>query len=209
MKILTIIFIMLLLPAAPLLAADSTMTKAAAAMGREMDRQLADRFGQQEGTINGISVIITTPVDLNDFEASNPVARQMQEELSRWFIQAGYSVQEVRQGKALLMRPYTGELLLTRNKELMHDRQARSALTLAATYSLTSRNMIFNVRLMQTGGTEVYAMSNITLPISGELRGMISTNLASAANDGSSGGGMRGHSYNDFLIEPSVFNRLP
>ncbi|MDL2285659.1 hypothetical protein LJB93_02825 [Desulfovibrio sp. OttesenSCG-928-F07] len=208
MKILSFILMILLIPAGYGLAAESPMSKAAAAMGREMDRQLADRFGQQEGTINGISVIITTPVDLNNFEESNAVARQMQEELSRWFIQFGYSVQEVRQGKALLMRPSTGELLLTRNKDLISERKAKSALTLVATYSLTSRNMIFNVRLMQTGGAEVYAMSNITLPITGELRSMISSgSTTTTLADGSTV--TRAGSTTDFMIEPSVFNRLP
>lgn len=207
MRIAAIILMMLFLPASAI-AADSSMTKAAAAMGREMDRQLADRFGQQEGTINGISVIITTPVDLNTLEDSNAVARQMQEELSRWFIQAGYSVHEVRQGRALLMRPYTGELLLTRNKDLMHEDQVSSALTLAATYTMTSRSIIFNVRLMQTGGNEVYAMSNITLPISGELRSMLNSSASTAlAANGNGNGSSSG--FMDFLIEPSVFNRLP
>lgn len=208
MRIAAIILMILLLPAGAL-AADSTMTKAAAAMGREMDRQLADRFGQQEGTINGISVIVTTPVDLNNLEDSNPVARQMQEELSRWFIQSGYSVQEVRQGKALLMRPYTGELFLTRNKDLMDTEQVSSALTLTGTYTITSRSMIFNIRLMQTGGNEVYAMSNITLPISGELRSMLNSASSTAALAAGGNGNGSSSGFMDFLIEPSVFSRLP
>lgn len=191
MRIFILIITLILAPAGQALA-DSVMTKAASYMGAEMDGQLADRFGQQEGVINGISIIITTPVDLNNLEESNPVARQMQEELARWFIKSGYSVQEVRGGKALLLRPETGELLLTRSRDLAATRHIKSALTMVSTYSLTSRSIVFNVRLMQTGGNEVYAMSNVTLPISGELRGMLGSNQASG-----------------FLIEPSVFSRLP
>lgn len=191
MRKLIFIITVLLMSAAPA-AANSVMSKAAATMGSEMDNQLADRFGQQEGVVNGISVIITTPVDLNNLEESNPVARQMQEELARWFIRAGYSVQEVRGGRALLMRPDTGELLLTRDRDLAASRNVKSALTMVATYSMTSRSIIFNVRLMQTGGNEVFAMSNITLPISGELRAMLGTNQSDT-----------------YLIEPSVFSRLP
>lgn len=172
--------------------ADSPMSRAAASLGVEMNHQLADRFGQQEGAANGISVIVTTPVDLNNLEESNPVARQMQEELARWFIRSGYSVQEVRSGRSLLMRPSTGELLLTRNRDLTAAHTIQSALTMVGTYSITSRSIIFNVRLMQTGGNEVFAMSNVTLPISGELRGMLNTSKAGS-----------------FVIEPSVFSRLP
>ena len=191
MRIVMTIIAVLLLSAGPALA-DTVMTKAASSMGSEMDHQLADRFGQQEGVVNGISLIITTPVDLNNLEESNPVARQMQEELSRWFIRSGYSVQEVRGGKALLLRPATGELLLTRNRDLAATRNVKSALTMVSTYSMTSRSIVFNVRLMQTGGNEVYAMSNVTLPISGELRAMLGATQSDA-----------------HLIEPSVFSRLP
>lgn len=191
MRIFITILIMLL-ASSGLAMADTVMTKAATSMGTEMDNQLADRFGQQEGVVNGISLIVTTPVDLNNLEESNPVARQMQEELSRWFIRSGYSVQEVRGGKALLMRPATGELLLTRNRDLAATRTVKSALTMVSTYSMTSRSIVFNVRLMQTGGNEVYAMSNVTLPISGELRAMLGNSKADS-----------------HLIEPSVFSRLP
>ncbi|MCL1890172.1 MAG: FlgO family outer membrane protein [Desulfovibrionaceae bacterium] len=207
MRIAATLLLCLLLPPAQALA-DTLMTKAASAMGREMHRQLAERFGEQEGT-NAFSMIVTTPVDLNNLEESNAVARQMQEELSRWFIQTGYNVQEVRQGKALLMRPSTGELLLTRNKDLIPDKEARSALTLVGTYSMSSRNMTFNVRLVRTGGPDVYAMSNITLPVSGELRSMLSVNVASGSSSMSSSSANGGSMYHDFLIEPSVFNRLP
>lgn len=191
MRIFILIIILMFVPASPVLA-DSVMTKAASSMGVEMDAQLVDRFGQQEGVVNGISVIITTPVDLNNFEESNPVARQMQEELARWFIKSGYSVQEVRTGRALLMRPETGELLLTRNRDLAVQREAKSALTMVATYSVTARSIVFNVRLIQTGGTEVYAMSNVTLPVGSELRAMLGANQSTT-----------------YLIEPSVFSRLP
>lgn len=191
MRIFILAIILVCVPAASA-PADTVMSKAAASMGVEMDHQLADRFGQQEGVVNGISVIITTPVDLNNLEESNPVARQMQEELARWFIRSGYSVQEIRGGRSLLMRPSTGELLLTRNRDLAATRTVQSALTMVATYSMTSRNIVFNVRLMQTGGNEVFAMSNVMLPISGELRAMLG-----AVQSGS------------YLIEPSVFSRLP
>ncbi|MDL2306526.1 hypothetical protein LJC48_00660, partial [Desulfovibrio sp. OttesenSCG-928-C06] len=71
-----------------------TMAEAAAGMASEMDAQLSMRFGQQQYAANGITVIVTTPVDINNFEESSVVARQMQESLSHWLVQAGYSVQE-------------------------------------------------------------------------------------------------------------------
>jgi hypothetical protein len=185
--------LLLLLPFNAQAAQGSDMMGAAAAMSREMDAQLASRFG---AVSKNITVIVTTPVDINNFEESCAVARQMQEYLSYWLVQAGYGVQEVRKGKALLFRQETGELLLTRNRDLAASRRAHSALTLVGTYTVTSKNIIFNVRLMQTGGLEVFAMSSASIPVTGETRAMLGF-----------GGSASGHSY--VSIEPSVYSRLP
>ena len=189
MRILTFLFVLLL----PCSASAMSMAEAAAGMGQEMDQQLAERFGHSEG-VNGISVIVTTPVDINNFEESSPLARQMQESLAHWLVQAGYSVQEVRKGRHLLFRPDTGELLLTRDKELAALKNVNSALILVGTYTVTSKNVIFNVRLMQTSGTEICAMSSASLPVSGEIRAL----LGYGVNNG-----------NGITIEPTVYGRLP
>ena len=173
-----------------------SLSQAAAFMGHDMDRQLSARYGHDENSVNGISVIVTTPVDLNNLEESSPVARQMQEEISTWLVRSGYSVQEIRTGKSLLLRPGYGELLLTRNKDLAAVKNAKSAVTLVGTYSVNSRHVTFNLRLVQTGGTEILAMSSINLPVSGEMRAMLGT-------------GSSNSSASAFLIEPSVFSRLP
>jgi hypothetical protein len=181
----------------PLSARAMDMNEAAASMSREMDAQLALRFGAAG---KNISIIVTTPVDINNFEESCVIARQIQEYLSYWLVQAGYGVQEIRKGKAILFRKDTGELLLTRDRELVARKQVGSVLILVGTYTLTSKTIIFNVRLMQTGGQEVYAMSSVSIPVTKETRAMLSM----GANASSSGSG---HSY--VSIEPSVYSRLP
>jgi hypothetical protein len=173
------------------------MNEAAANMSREMDAQLALRFGSGSAVSNNISVIVTTPVDINNFEESSAMARQMQEYLSYWLVQAGYSVQEVRKGKALLFRQEAGELLLTRNRELAAYKKVNSVLTLVGTYTVTSKSIIFNMRLMQTGGLDVYAMSSVSIPVTGETRALLSYGSGSST----------GNTY--ISIEPSVYSRLP
>ncbi|MDR2892305.1 MAG: hypothetical protein LBV80_04380 [Deltaproteobacteria bacterium] len=194
MRILMFLFALLLLPcnALALTVPGLTMGEAASGMGQEMDAQLAQRFGHTDG-VNGISIIVTTPVDINNFEESSPVARQMQESLAHWLVGAGYSVQEIRKGRNLLFRQDTGELLLTRDKELAALKSVNSVMILVGTYTVTSKSVIFNVRLMQTGGTEVYAMSSVSLPINGEMRALLGETMR--------GGGI--------MIEPTVYNRLP
>jgi hypothetical protein len=186
-----------LLAAHPLSARAMDMNEAAASMSREMEAQLALRFGAAG---RNISIIVTTPVDINNFEESCVIARQIQEYLSYWLVQAGYGVQEIRKGESILFRKETGELLLTRDRELAASKRVGSVLTLAGTYTLTSKSIIFNVRLMQTGGLEVYAMSSVSIPITKETRAM----LSQGANASSSNSG---HSY--VSIEPSVYSRLP
>lgn len=192
---------LLLLPAslvqAQAQAQESSLSEAAALLAGEMDSQLALTFGHQPGSAGGISVIVTTPVDINNFEESSALARQMQESVSHWLVRSGYSVQEVRKGRALLFRPDTGELLLTRDRELAASKTVHSALTLVGTYTVTSRSIIFNLRMMRTGGTEVYAMSSLSIPVNGEIRAMLNQ----------SGG--PGGSSTYVSIEPSVYNRLP
>jgi hypothetical protein len=199
MKKYALLFIaaLLLTPAGISRAQDSSLAEAAAMLAGEMDSQLAATFGHQPGSAGGISVIVTTPVDINNFEESSALARQMQESISHWLVRSGYSVQEVRKGRALLFRPDTGELLLTRDRELAANKTVNSALTMVGNYTVTSRSIIFNLRMMRTGGTEVYAMSSLSLPITGEIRAML--------NQTASHGG--GSAF--VAIEPSVYSRLP
>ena len=182
----------------PLPALAMSMNEAAARMAAEMDEQLSMQFGHQPGYAGGLSLIVTTPVDINNFENSNAAARQMQESLSHYLVRAGYGVQEVRKGRALLFRPDTGELLLTREESLAAYKHVKSALTLVGNYAITAKSVIFNVRIMRTGGTEVYAMSSLSIPMSGELRSLIHQTADRHSGQGSY-----------LAIEPSVYNRLP
>jgi outer membrane protein assembly factor BamE (lipoprotein component of BamABCDE complex) len=75
-------------PAVPCLASPF-VPQIVAAMGRQLDRQVVARLHQKESPAQGVSLFMTTPVDVNDLESSNPLARQIQEELASWFAQAG------------------------------------------------------------------------------------------------------------------------
>ncbi|MDR0339310.1 MAG: hypothetical protein LBH65_03420 [Desulfovibrio sp.] len=149
-------------------AVAATIPQTASAAGREMDRQIAERLGQ-DSSARGLSLSITTPVDVNDLEASNPLARQMQEEIARWFVQAGYDVQEVRKGRDLLFEPKSGEKLLTRKEKLVGDRSVTSAAIVAGTYVVTPEHVRFNIRVVTAKKREVLAMSTVTLPMTREV----------------------------------------
>lgn len=170
----------------------ATVPQITDAAARDMDRQLASSLGVGEAPAKGVSIMLTTPVNVNNFEESNPLARQVQEELTRWFTQAGYEVQEIRKGADVLFEPGTGELVLTRRAELVGAGQPSSTAVMAGTYTITPRNVRFNLRLIATASQQVLGMSSVTIPLTGEVRALL--------QDSTQGGA---------TIEPSVVTTLP
>lgn len=139
-------------------------------LGETLDAQLVERLGLLEGPAKGYSLIITTPVDLNNLERTSPLARQMGEELSLWFVSSGYRLQEIRKGRTVLFEPGAGEMLLTRRTKLLGNENIRSSLIMATTYSQTLNNVRFNVRLIHAATNEVLAMASQTLRLNTESR---------------------------------------
>ena len=175
------------------ISVEGQVPQAASAMARQIDRQIAYRLLQPETPTTGVSLAVTVPVDVNNLEESNPLARQMAEELARWFVQAGYSVQEIRKGHAVLYEQGTGEMLLTRRTNLLEKHSIKSAAILTGTYTVTNRVVRFNIRVLQTASQEVLGMATISVPLSSELKPLL---------------GMAMHSVG-MGIEPSVMTTLP
>ncbi len=186
----------------PAPAPQVSLASAAFKMGEMLDGQLVERLHLLEGPAKGYSLIVTTPVDLNNLEASSPLARQMGEELSLWFVQSGYKVQEIRKGRTVLFDPGQGETLLTRRSTLLGNENIRSALIMVSTYSQTMKNIRFNVRLLHAATNEVLAMSSQTIPLNSEMRMLV-------AGNGATGKGMQASQTRFTGILPSVGTRLP
>lgn len=142
----------------------------AVTLGQTLDAQLVERLGLLEGPAKGYSLIVTTPVDLSNLERTSPLARQMGEELSLWFVASGYRLQEIRKGRTVLFEPGAGEMLLTRRTKLLGNENIRSSLIMATTYTQTLTSVRFNVRLIHAATNEVLAMASQTLRLSGESR---------------------------------------
>ena len=177
-------------------ASAASVPQVASAIGRELDRQVVERLGQGDSPAQGVSLCVTTPVDNSDLETSNPLARQVQEEVARWFVQAGYEVQEIRKGADLLFEPATGETLLTRKENLLGTTVVGSTAIVAGTYTVTPKNVRFNIRLVRTSDREVIGMSTMTVPIDGEVAALVRT------------AGPGGAAYGT-PIEPTVVTLLP
>lgn len=172
----------------------ATVPQIASAIGRDLDRQAARRFGQ-ESPMRGLSISVTTPVDLNSLEHSNALSKQLQEELARWFVQAGYEVHEIRKGASVLFEPEQGELLLTRKQRLLSSTKISSKALVSGTYTVTPKNIRFNIKVVATGNREVLAMSTMTIRLNAEVASLLKVN--------------RGEGKGGALIEPTVVTLLP
>lgn len=184
-------------------ALGATVPQAASAAGREMDRQLVKRLDQSEPPAKGVSLSVTTPVNINDLESSCTLARQMQEEVARWFVQAGYDVSEIRKGRDILFEPGMGEMLLTRKDRLLGSRSVNSGAIITGTYTVAQDHVRFNIRMICTKSRQTLAMSTVTLPMNREIRA-----LARSGGKKAVCGGEAGSSYG-LPIEPTVVTLLP
>ena len=183
-------------PAAASRSVEGTVPQAASAMGRQIDRQIAERLMQPDTPAMGVSLAVTVPVDVNDLDASNPLARQMAEEMARWFVQAGYSVQEIRKGRMVLSEPGNGEKLLTRRTNHLARQNVESAAIMTGTYTVTNKNVRFNIRVLHTASLEVLGMSTVSVPLTSEVKSLL------GLRGGGHGGSFAG-------IAPSVGTTLP
>ena len=141
----------------------------AAEMADELDAQLTARIGGYEQPAGDFTVILTTPVNLNNLERVSPLARLMKEELAVWLVSMGYRVQEIRKGSSLLFAPETGELLLTREANSLEERNIQSAIIVTGTYIVSSAGVRFNIRMLRASSNEVLAMAGGSLPLTGQI----------------------------------------
>jgi hypothetical protein len=193
--LLMILAVFLALPAT---AFGGMLPDTAVGIAEELDTQLANRLDLPETPVKGRSLIVTTPVNLNNLDRTSPLARQLAEEMTTWFVRSGYRVQEIRKGKNILFEPLSGETLLTRRVRLLDEGNVQSALILAGTYIVTTKNVRFSIRLIHAPTNEVLAMSSRTLPVSAEMYELM------AEHSGGPGGSGRALS----ALRPSVGTRL-
>lgn len=175
---------------------EGIVPQAASAMARQIDRQVATRLLHGDTPVQGVSLAVTVPVDINDLDASNPLARQMAEELTRWFVQAGYDVQEIRKGRMVLIEPGNGEKLLTRRSNHLANNNVDSAAVLAGTYAITNKNVRFSIRVLQTATQDVLGMATVSVPITSEVKSLLGSSDSSRTR-------------NFIGIGPSVGTMLP
>lgn len=138
-------------------------------IGAELDSQVMRLLAPAGYGRGAVSISCTVPVLLGDFTDTSPLARQMMEELSRYFVDQGYKVDEIRKGSEVVSVPRKGEFLLTRDARKLQSRTVTTQMVLTGTYTVTDRSVRFNMRLLSTPTNEVIAMAAGTVPVTEEL----------------------------------------
>jgi hypothetical protein len=160
-----VVVFMIMAAGNPGLCASPSVPDTAHAMAGELDAQLADRLGTNT-PVKGVSMLATTPADLENLQRVAPIARLLNEEMIGWFVASGYRVSEMRKGRYILTKPETGELLLTRRADMLTEKFPNAELILAGTYTGTAKHFRFNMRLIKASTGEIVAMSSRTLALS-------------------------------------------
>ncbi len=176
---------------APVLSQAATVPRAAETIARQIDEQLMRRIGNSEGGRAQVDLVATVAADLSNLNETSPLSRQMTEEVVACLIGMGYRVHELRKGKEITMDSVKGEKILTRNTGKITQSKARTVAVLAGTYTMTTENVRFNMRLLSTPSNEVLAMGSATVGISEELQPLLTDRNPKA------------------MPKPTVFTRLP
>ena len=148
--------------------------RAAREIANQMDRQLMQRIGKLQNGRSYVMIVSTAAVELNDLNKTSPLSRQISEEVMNALIAKGYRLSELRKGKDIVMRPRSGEMLLTRDLSQLAARDVQSVAVLVGTYVATPENVRFNMRLLHTPSNEVLAMGSATVPVSEEVKSLLS-----------------------------------
>ncbi len=165
--------------------------RAANDMAAQMDAQIMQRGNVTKATTprelldarqrqlrSTITIVTTVPVNLNNLHLSNALARQISEEMSRWFVNAGYRVREIRKGKELRFQEKTGEMLLTRDRADLARKTATSVAVLTGTYVISPEQVRYSMRLLHTPTNDVLAMGTATVPITPDVPPLLVENTA-------------------------------
>lgn len=174
MKICLRLLVILLVLLSPLSAAAFTsgtehVARVADSISRSIDRQLSEMLEAEGFSPSSLRIALTVPVNLSNFEKSNALARQMSEDISRYLVQAGYRVVELRKGSDVEMIPREGEFLLSRDTKRLERNTLNTELILTGTYTMTTEGVRFNIRLLHTATTDVVAMASGTVTIKDDL----------------------------------------
>ena len=109
-----------------------------------------------------MSILTTTFVDNNNLPNTSHFGRLLQDHIGSRFVQIGYTVNEIKLRKNLLIEEGSGETILSRNLELLNQSQRTQAI-LVGTISQAQRTMYISARLINPNDSTIISSKNYRL----------------------------------------------
>lgn len=136
-----------------------------------LDAQLKKKYGT---AIQFVPIIVTTPVNLNNFSQTNALARQVGQEIITQFVQKNYKVEEIRHAKEITTFADVGEFILSRGSVI--NAAYKIGFVVAATYTITGTGIRFTVEVINVNDSSIAAMEGLTLPFTKEIEALLLQN---------------------------------
>lgn len=161
--------------------ADGSIPDLSKDIAEQLDEQLMDKFSDKikftsldDASIrSGISIAVTTPVNINDLTKTCPLARQVAEEITTYMVSEGYTFEEMRKGSEIVFTEKSGETILTRDTKKLAKKDVTTSAIMVGTYIIAKEQVRFNIKLLGTGHNEVLAMGSATIDITRNLRPLL------------------------------------
>ena len=141
-------------------------------LGEEVAQQLTHNF--QHGKATGMSLMLTTVVDIDDLYDTSRFGRTLTEALATRLFRQGFGVVEVRKAGELLIKGDSGELMLSRDASLL-AREHQVHGVVVGTYSLTPQTVIVNVRILDAASQDVLSVAGLEIQRSGSINHLLAS----------------------------------
>lgn len=134
--------------------------------------EAADRLLQTAPLDPRRSVIVATLVSVDHLGESSRLGRMFSEQIASRIVQRGVPVAEVRLREQLALQPGQGELLLSRElREVSQNHDAQAVVV--GTYAASPRQVFISLKLVRPEGNLVVAAQDYAVPMTAELRGLL------------------------------------
>lgn len=155
---------MICLMSSPLLAKEQSFSDIIFNVVESIDRQLQNKYGSAS---RYIPIIVTTPVNINNFSQTNALARQIGQEVITQLVQRRYKVEEIRHAKEITSFVDIGEFILSRGK--VTNATYSIGFVVAGTYTPTGTGIRFTAEVINVNDSSIAAMESATLPFTQEI----------------------------------------
>jgi TolB-like protein len=138
----------------------------------QANQQAADALLQSARLDPRASVLVATLVNVDRLGESSRLGRLCSEQIAGRLVQRGVPVTEVRLREQLALQPAQGELLLSRElREVSQAHQAQAVVV--GTYAASPRQVFISLKLVRPEGNLVVAAQDYAVPMTAELRGLL------------------------------------